>query len=137
MDFPFKVSPAEMAMVKLEPDPPAPIILVGRSGTGKTTCIVYRMWVNWIRYYQKQDEPFHQIFITASATLKEQVGWDAKRMRTCFCSNPAVHVNNRKMIILENEHTAWKYHQLLKSIVSHCGSDFGYCHIGDAAISCP
>ena len=73
VEFPFKVSPAESSAIKLVPDPPAPVILVGRSGTGKTTCMVYRMWANWIRCSLNHHEPFHQIFITASKTLTEQV----------------------------------------------------------------
>ncbi|KAK9807285.1 hypothetical protein WJX73_007725 [Symbiochloris irregularis] len=73
VDFPFRVSPAEQEIIELEPDPPAPMLLVGRSGTGKTTCAVFRMWARWHTFYQQSTEPFNQVFLTASATLRQQV----------------------------------------------------------------
>lgn len=77
VDFPFKVSPPERAIITKCQTEPSPIILVGRSGTGKTTCAVYRMWSLWLLHHD-QKEDFNQIFITASATLKNQV---------CDCSD--------------------------------------------------
>ena len=52
VDFPFKITELEHAIVNLRPDPPAPIILLGRSGTGKTTCCLYRLWDNFQRYWE-------------------------------------------------------------------------------------
>lgn len=72
VEFPFKVSPAERAIIeKCQPDP-RPIIVIGRSGTGKTICAVYRMWSQWLLHH-KQEDRLNQLFITASATLKQQV----------------------------------------------------------------
>jgi len=86
VEFPFKTSQFESSIIKLEPDPPAPIILVGRSGTGKTTCIVYRMWANWLRFSKNQDGSFHQVFVTASATLKEQVSRTFRKLQAAVLS---------------------------------------------------
>lgn len=56
------------------PRPSAATLLVGRSGTGKTTCALYRLYFAWEAARSKAaDEPFHQIFVTASATLRQQV----------------------------------------------------------------
>ncbi|KAL3154824.1 hypothetical protein ABBQ38_011366 [Trebouxia sp. C0009 RCD-2024] len=51
VDFPFWVSPAEQAIIQMEPDPPCSMVLVGRSGTGKTTCAVFRIWARWHALY--------------------------------------------------------------------------------------
>ncbi|XP_068702489.1 TPR and ankyrin repeat-containing protein 1-like [Montipora foliosa] len=53
IDFPFKITELEYAIVNLQPDPSTPIILLGRSGTGKTTCCLYRLWNHFQRYWEK------------------------------------------------------------------------------------
>lgn len=40
---------------------------------GKTTCAVFRMFDHWRAAFEA-GEPLHQVFVTVSATLKEQVG---------------------------------------------------------------
>ena len=52
IDFPFKITELEHAIVNLRPDPPIPIILLGRSGTGKTTCCLYRLWDRFQSYWE-------------------------------------------------------------------------------------
>ena len=42
LDFPFKVWPKEHKIITLGND--ESILLLGRSGTGKTTCCLYRLW---------------------------------------------------------------------------------------------
>lgn len=39
---------------------------------GKTTCAVFRMWSHWLTAWHKGDT-FNQVFVTASATLQDQV----------------------------------------------------------------
>ena len=53
VDFPFKITELEHAIVNLQPDPPSPIILLGRSGTGKTTCCLYRLWDRFQHYWER------------------------------------------------------------------------------------
>ena len=53
IDFPFKITELEHAIVNLRPDPPTPIILLGRSGTGKTTCCLYRLWNEFQTYWER------------------------------------------------------------------------------------
>ena len=48
VDFPFRVSPAEQRIIELRREPPQSIILLGRSGTGKTTCAVFRIFGHWL-----------------------------------------------------------------------------------------
>ena len=52
IDFPFKITELEHAIVNLRPKPPSPIILLGRSGTGKTTCCLYRLWDKFQKYWE-------------------------------------------------------------------------------------
>ncbi len=42
VELPFKLSPTEWDIITSAPQPPCSTILLGRSGTGKTTCAVYR-----------------------------------------------------------------------------------------------
>ena len=58
-DFPFRVSELEHSIIYLAPKRATSILLLGRSGTGKTTCCLYRLWNNYQTYWQrtKLDEP--------------------------------------------------------------------------------
>ena len=51
-DFPFRVSELEHSVINLIPKPMTSILLLGRSGTGKTTCCLYRLWNNYQTYWQ-------------------------------------------------------------------------------------
>ena len=51
LDFPFRVTEEEHAIINFEPSPQRSIILIGRSGTGKTTCILYRLWRDFENYW--------------------------------------------------------------------------------------
>ena len=52
IDFPFRVTEEEHDIINFEPSPRSSIILIGRSGTGKTTCILYRLWKDFINYWR-------------------------------------------------------------------------------------
>jgi hypothetical protein len=43
-DFPFRLSELENQVCLIKPKPPSTVLLMGRSGTGKTTCLAFRMW---------------------------------------------------------------------------------------------
>ena len=51
IDFPFRVTDREHAVINLQSR--APILLLGRSGTGKTTCCLYRLWSRFLTYWTK------------------------------------------------------------------------------------
>ena len=51
-DFPFKEWPKEHDIICIAPDSEA-ILLLGRSGTGKTTCCLYRLWNNFLDYWEQ------------------------------------------------------------------------------------
>ncbi|XP_022098419.1 TPR and ankyrin repeat-containing protein 1-like [Acanthaster planci] len=53
VDFPFRVTELEHAIINLQPRPASSILLLGRSGTGKTTCCLYRMWTKFFKYWQQ------------------------------------------------------------------------------------
>ncbi|WAR27587.1 TRNK1-like protein, partial [Mya arenaria] len=54
VDFPFKVTELEQAIINLRSS--APILLIGRSGTGKTLCCLYRLWSQFHAYWMKARE---------------------------------------------------------------------------------
>uniref|UniRef100_A0A8C4N7W2 Uncharacterized protein n=1 Tax=Eptatretus burgeri TaxID=7764 RepID=A0A8C4N7W2_EPTBU len=53
VEYPFRVGELEHAVINLNPKPAEAIILVGRSGTGKTTCLVYRLWKVFLSYWER------------------------------------------------------------------------------------
>ncbi|XP_030407140.1 TPR and ankyrin repeat-containing protein 1 isoform X3 [Gopherus evgoodei] len=53
VEYPFRVGELEYAVIDLSPKPMEPIILIGRSGTGKTTCCLYRLWKKFHSYWEK------------------------------------------------------------------------------------
>ena len=57
-DFPFKEWPKEHDIINL-PQGKVSILLLGRSGTGKTTCCLYRLWNQFKSYWMSvvNDEP--------------------------------------------------------------------------------
>ena len=54
-DFPFKGWPEEHDIISLQEG--QAILLLGRSGTGKTTCCVYRLWNQCSMYWKMASEP--------------------------------------------------------------------------------
>ncbi|XP_041045071.1 TPR and ankyrin repeat-containing protein 1-like isoform X2 [Carcharodon carcharias] len=53
VEYPFRVGELEYAIIDLVPKPLQAIILIGRSGTGKTTCCLYRLWKHFQSYWEK------------------------------------------------------------------------------------
>ncbi|XP_033107815.1 TPR and ankyrin repeat-containing protein 1-like [Anneissia japonica] len=51
VDFPFRVTEKEHAIIHINPKPPCSLLLLGRSGTGKTTCCLYRLWSSFVAYW--------------------------------------------------------------------------------------
>ncbi|XP_042328665.1 TPR and ankyrin repeat-containing protein 1 isoform X2 [Sceloporus undulatus] len=55
VEYPFRVGELEYAIIDLNPKPLEPIILIGRSGTGKTTCCLYRLWKKFHSYWERTE----------------------------------------------------------------------------------
>ncbi|KAM3929731.1 TPR and ankyrin repeat-containing protein 1 [Leptodactylus fuscus] len=53
VEYPFRVGELEYAVIDLNPKPLETIILIGRSGTGKTTCCLYRLWKTFHSYWAR------------------------------------------------------------------------------------
>nr|XP_044992872.1 TPR and ankyrin repeat-containing protein 1 isoform X1 [Jaculus jaculus] len=56
VEYPFRVGELEYSVIDLNPRPLEPIILIGRSGTGKTTCCLYRLWKKFHVYWEKAEQ---------------------------------------------------------------------------------
>ena len=54
INFPFRVSELEHAIINLKPNPMSSVLLLGRSGTGKTTCCLYRLWCSYQKYWERR-----------------------------------------------------------------------------------
>jgi len=74
-DFPFCADETEDEFIQLGmlSRQTSSLILVGRSGTGKTTIALNRMWAfHWLAE-EKEEKTCHQIFITANSVLRASV----------------------------------------------------------------
>ncbi|NXC41260.1 TRNK1 protein, partial [Penelope pileata] len=71
VEYPFRVGELEYAVIDLNPKPMEPIILIGRSGTGKTTCCLYRLWKKFYSYWEKST--------MANSPLLERQTWQKRR----------------------------------------------------------
>ncbi|RIA97760.1 P-loop containing nucleoside triphosphate hydrolase protein [Glomus cerebriforme] len=72
LNFTFQVSEKEYEIINC----PTSAIIIGRSGTGKTTCIVFRQIASYLNsQLSPDDKVFHkrQIFITMSPNLRHRV----------------------------------------------------------------
>ncbi|XP_068413729.1 TPR and ankyrin repeat-containing protein 1 isoform X1 [Eschrichtius robustus] len=56
VEYPFRVGELEYTVIDVNPRPAEPIILIGRSGTGKTTCCLYRLWKKFHGYWEKAEQ---------------------------------------------------------------------------------
>ena len=74
MDLPFTPGPKEHEIIHFNADPQRSILLMGRSGTGKTTCLVFRMWAQYAQYMdgQQGSQP-RQLFLTKNDVLCREV----------------------------------------------------------------
>ena len=81
IDFPFRVTDREHAVINLQSY--APILLLGRSGTGKTTCCLYRLWSRFLTYWTKAREMNYDPWLprTVHYTTEDDEGEDA----VCVC----------------------------------------------------
>ena len=77
-DFPFQVSELEHRIIRLRTQPSASILLLGRSGTGKTTCCLYRLWSKFKAYWEIAETAGAQIPI-----LQILVEVDSSEDRSC------------------------------------------------------
>ncbi|NWI87759.1 TRNK1 protein, partial [Pitta sordida] len=71
VEYPFRVGELEYAVIDLNPKPMEPIILIGRSGTGKTTCCLYRLWKKFYSYWEKST--------LANGPLLERQTWQKRQ----------------------------------------------------------
>ncbi|KAL7553044.1 hypothetical protein ACHAWF_016289 [Thalassiosira exigua] len=70
MDLPFTPGPKEHTIIHHKSDPQRSILLMGRSGTGKTTCLVFRMWA---QYAASGQADLRQLFLTKNDVLCREV----------------------------------------------------------------
>ena len=83
VDLPFRVTEEEHDIINYHPSPQSSIILIGRSGTGKTTCVLYRLWRDFMTYWNKAVEsgpliPRKSMFVPKLRTETEGVERDGQ-----------------------------------------------------------
>jgi tetratricopeptide (TPR) repeat protein len=69
--FPFVVTHQEHEVIRAESD--RPILVHGRSGTGKTTCLIYRLWERYRRATTPDSRRRRQIFVSKNPVFVKKV----------------------------------------------------------------
>ena len=64
IDFPLTLWPDENNIIKKGQE--SPVLLLGRSGTGKTTCCLYQLWNRFLDYWKLQKRNAHDIPVEMS-----------------------------------------------------------------------
>jgi hypothetical protein len=103
LEFPFSVTELEHQIINLQSHPPKSLLLLGRSGTGKTTCLVYRMWAEFRSYWinaQQLDETGgilygvpDQTAFSANSKEKCESKEDMQHLHTLFLTRNPVLVD--------------------------------------------
>ena len=117
VDFPFRVTEEEHDIINFETSPQSSVILIGRSGTGKTTCILYRLWKDFVKYWSK---------------AVESGPWIPKRMVFLPKDNSDSDSSN-----LEEGHSAGTTSQQSDETRSTLDSEVTHGDDCEAATSCP
>lgn len=91
-DFPFQVNELEHQIIHLTTSPVASILLLGRSGTGKTTCCLYRLWSRFKRYWENEVTagphiPIIQRLFELEGSTDEDSSEENKHVGTTFEKN--------------------------------------------------
>ncbi|KAF3170946.1 hypothetical protein TWF225_010685 [Orbilia oligospora] len=82
-EVPFVVSPEEEFIVNYFD---SSLCILGRSGTGKTTCLVFRLLASYIRdRLTNNDKEVRQIFLTRSPVLAEKIRQYVSRLINSHC----------------------------------------------------
>ena len=90
-DFPFKEWPKEHDIINM-PQGIESILLLGRSGTGKTTCCLYRLWNEFYTYWMHP--PIKEDICTFSPSVNEKANEDIQQCQhEELLNNDAIDAN--------------------------------------------
>ena len=80
-ELPITIWPEEHKIINMPLNSTEPIIVLGRSGTGKTTCCLYRMVQEFLNHHNEHSElPLRQLFVTKNKFLCEKVEKQFKKL---------------------------------------------------------
>ncbi|XP_057314279.1 uncharacterized protein LOC130655524 isoform X2 [Hydractinia symbiolongicarpus] len=133
-DFPFQVSELEHTIINLEPDNKCSILLLGRSGTGKTTCCLYRLWSHYLNYWKRaqnagpwlpkyslpnkpcdQDEIQEEVVSNITVSPSED---ETEYIYPCLCVDECRCESLISQVWGEDTHTAENYKKIENSKIS-------------------
>ncbi|XP_048237146.1 TPR and ankyrin repeat-containing protein 1-like [Haliotis rufescens] len=80
--FPFKLNDEEHVIINSKPY--EPILLLGRSGTGKTTCCLYRLWQNFCSQWNTGNET-DELSLTKTDMLQTSIRENTERPSSPSC----------------------------------------------------
>ena len=107
MDLPFTPGPKEHEIIHYQSEPQRSILLMGRSGTGKTTCLVFRMWAQYASYADAEkvnDAPRpRQLFLTKNDVLCPEVKRSFKNMGLAWRKRKIVNEEDCNVVSSDND----------------------------------
>jgi hypothetical protein len=103
-DLPFVPGPKEHEIIHYRSDPQRSILLSGRSGTGKTTCLVFRMWAQHTAYKNglNGSRP-RQLFLTKNDMLCREVKRSFNNMGLAWAKRHDPNSINRAEVETDGE----------------------------------
>ncbi|EJK77940.1 hypothetical protein THAOC_00191 [Thalassiosira oceanica] len=86
-----------MQIIHYKTDPQRSVLLMGRSGTGKTTCLVFRMWAQYASYADVSQGPRpRQLFVTKNEVLCREVERSFRNMGLAWLKRGASTIDVRE-----------------------------------------
>mmetsp|Transcript_12027 Transcript_12027/g.24053 ORF Transcript_12027/g.24053 Transcript_12027/m.24053 type:complete len:3243 (+) Transcript_12027:98-9826(+) len=115
-DLPFTPGPKEHEIIHFQSKPQRSILLMGRSGTGKTTCLVFRMWAQYASYLDDSKGPQpNQLFVTKNDVLRREVQRSFKNMGMAWRRRSEEFKNNGNSITKSSKNQDVKLPEFLTS----------------------
>ena len=97
--FPFDLSEEEVRIIKHFH---TSSMILGRSGTGKTTCLIFKLVAKYLASKTTDEKPIQQVLLTRSSHLAEKLRFYANELiRTLDMSSQA---NNVELKVAESKH---------------------------------
>ena len=135
-DLPIKLWPEEYDIIKMTSE--EPLIVLGRSGTGKTTCCLYRMVQDFLKVAES-DTPFRQLFVTKNKHLCNKFEKQFFKLIKRFpLSNPVWEGNQTEPRHLKDLRTpVFTTNEELLYLLDHSINDKKVIHACDPHLGCP
>ncbi len=134
-DLPIKLWPEEYDIIKMKSE--EPLVVLGRSGTGKTTCCLYRMVQDYLKAAES-NTPLRQLFVTKNKHLCNKFKKQFLKLIKRFpLSNPVWEGHQIKPRHITDLHTpVFTTNEEFLYLLDHTINGKEVIHAGDPHLGC-